>query len=78
MLTGEVVKFDAGRGFGFIRPDSGQPDVFVHVKDVRAGGIDSLAIGDRLEFLIEESRTGKMRAVDIRRISVAPLAARAA
>src|ERR1700693_3764157 len=37
-LTGVANRFDAQRGFGFIRPDSGQPDVFVHVKDVRAGG----------------------------------------
>jgi CspA family cold shock protein len=67
VLTGKVVLYNADRGFGFIRPDNGDVDVFVHVSTAHEGGIDELAVGDRLEFLIaRDERNGKPRAVDIR------------
>jgi cold shock protein len=67
VVTGKVVLWNEARGFGFVRPDNGEADVFVHVSAAREGGIEELAVGDKLEFLIErDERTGKPRAVDIR------------
>lgn len=67
MLSGRVVVYNPDRGFGFIRPDDGGADLFVHIKDARAGGIEDLAVGDQLQFLIErDERSGKPRAAEIR------------
>jgi cold shock CspA family protein len=53
MLTGKVVLFNKAQAFGLVRPDNGDVDVFVHIHTAREGGIGELAVGDRLEFLIE-------------------------
>jgi cold shock CspA family protein len=67
VLSGKVVVYNAQRGFGFIRPDNGEVDVFIHIKAAREGGINELAVGDRLEFLLaRDERTGKPRAAEIR------------
>jgi cold shock protein len=67
MLTGKVVLFHAARGFGLVRPDDGGTDVFVHISAAREGGINDLAVGDWLEFLVErDERSGKPRAAEIR------------
>ena len=67
MLSGKVVLFDEERGFGFVRPDDGGVDVFVHIKAAREGGIDELTVGDKLEFLVErDERSGKPRTTEIR------------
>lgn len=67
MLTGVVVLYNDSKGFGFIRPDDGGTDVFVHIKAAREGGIEDLAVGDRLQFLVErDERSGKPRAAEIR------------
>ena len=76
MLTGVVVKFDSQRCL--IRRGDGGGEVLVDAERLRVAGGGRLAIGDRVEFLIEENRAGKMRAVDLRLISAAPSAARAA
>jgi CspA family cold shock protein len=50
-----------------LRPSNGGDDVFIHVKDAQRCGLTDLAVGDRLEFLIERSpRDGKIRAAEIR------------
>lgn len=54
--TGEVVRFDAERGFGFIRPDSGGDDLFVHVSVIRGGA--ELYEGDRVRFQVRQSDRG--------------------
>lgn len=67
MLTGVVVLYNDAKGFGFIRPNDGGVDIFVHIKNAREGGIEDLAVGDRLEFLVErDERSGKPRAAEIR------------
>lgn len=56
MPTGTVKWFNATKGYGFIRPDDGGNDVFVHVTAVEQAGLRSLVEGQRLNF---ESETGQ-------------------
>ena len=65
MQTGTVKWFNAQKGFGFIQPSSGGPDVFVHISAVERSGLSSLNEGDRLEFDIEVDRRGKYSAVNL-------------
>jgi CspA family cold shock protein len=61
MREGSIKFFDHNRGFGFIKPDDGAADVFVHVTQVRSGA--ELAEGDRVQFFDGVSeRTGKTQA----------------
>jgi CspA family cold shock protein len=48
--TGTVKKFIAERGFGFITPDDGSRDIFVHASDLAKSGLVSLTIGERVSF----------------------------
>ena len=61
MPTGTVKWFNANKGFGFIEPDEGNDDVFVHVTAVQESGLGSLDEGDRVNFELVENR-GKMAA----------------
>ena len=61
MPTGTVKWFNANKGFGFIEPDEGDSDVFVHVTAVLESGLGSLDEGDRVSFELVENR-GKMAA----------------
>jgi CspA family cold shock protein len=63
MNTGTVKFFDATRGFGFIRPDDGSPDVFVHATAVERAGLGTLAEGQKLNFnVVQDARSGKSAA----------------
>jgi CspA family cold shock protein len=63
MATGTVKWFNATKGFGFIQPDSGGPDVFVHVSAVERAGMQGLAEGQKVQYeIIQDSRTGKSSA----------------
>lgn len=64
MASGKLVSFDGSRGFGFIRPDDGGPDVFVHVNDIGLGE-DELRQGRIFEFEVTEGDRGP-KAVDLR------------
>ncbi|MEJ2376945.1 MAG: cold-shock protein [Pseudolabrys sp.] len=66
MATGTVKFFNAERGYGFIRPEDGGPDVFVHVSAVERSGMKALAEGMRVGFDLEADRTGKSRAANLR------------
>ncbi len=66
--TGTVKWFDATKGYGFIAPDLGGKDVFVHVSALPRGGPDGLCEGDRVEFEIVTGRDGKMRAENIKAV----------
>jgi len=47
---GTVKMFNTDRGFGFITPDDGSPDIFVHAKTLKMSGIPSVSAGDRVEY----------------------------
>ena len=63
MSTGTVKWFNATKGYGFIQPDDGSSDVFVHISAVEAAGMGSINEGDKLSFELEKDRkSGKMSA----------------
>ncbi|MER9598278.1 cold-shock protein [Mesorhizobium sp. M0244] len=60
MPTGTVKWFNSTKGFGFIQPDNGGPDVFVHISAVERAGLSTLADGQKINYEIEQDRrTGK-------------------
>ena len=58
-VTGVVKFFNTAKGFGFITPESGGKDVFVHATALEAAGIRSLNAGDRVSFVLEDDRRGR-------------------
>lgn len=56
MASGIVKWFDPAKGFGFIQPEDGSKDVFVHVSAVKKAGIESLAEGQRVSFDVVSER----------------------
>ena len=67
MASGTVKFFNASKGFGFIQPDDGSPDVFVHVSAVERAGLRELNEGDQVSFEVEEDRrSGKESATNLR------------
>lgn len=65
MAIGTVKWFNTTKGYGFIAPDSGGKDVFVHISAVERAGLRSLNEGQKLEFQEREER-GKIAAVDLK------------
>ena len=57
-MQGTVKWFNDGKGFGFITPDGGGKDVFVHQSAIASSGFHSLAEGDRVEFQTEQGEKG--------------------
>lgn len=66
MATGTVKFFDSTRGFGFIRPDDGSKDVFVHVSAVERAGIGALSENQKLTYDEERGKNGKIAATNLR------------
>jgi len=66
MSSGTVKWFNATKGFGFIQPEDGSADVFVHISAVERAGMSDLREGQKLAFELERGRTGKMAAVNLR------------
>ena len=66
MAIGTVKWFNAQKGFGFIQPDDGSKDVFVHISAVERAGISNLVEGQKLTFDLERGQNGKTSAVNIR------------
>ncbi|WP_321396343.1 cold-shock protein [Emcibacter sp.] len=62
MATGTVKWFNPTKGFGFIQPDDGGADVFVHITAVHQAGLDSLDEGQKVTYDLEEGRNGRMAA----------------
>ena len=63
MATGTVKWFNTTKGYGFIQPDDGGADVFVHISAVERAGLRSLNEGDKISFELERDRkSGKMSA----------------
>ena len=65
MPTGRVKFFNTDRGFGFILPEDGGPDVFVHVHDVEAAGMKTLVAGQVLVYNTAPARDGRSKAVNL-------------
>lgn len=67
MTTGTVKWFNSEKGFGFIVPDDGSGDVFVHISAVQEAGMQSLEEGQKLEFELQENR-GKQAAGNLKAV----------
>jgi CspA family cold shock protein len=65
MPTGTVKWFNATKGYGFIGPDSGGKDIFVHISAVQKAGLRTLNEGQKLNFAVEEQANGRAAAVDL-------------
>jgi CspA family cold shock protein len=59
MTTGTVKFYNDQKGFGFIQPDDGGKDVFVHATALEAAGIRALNEGDKVTFTLEDDRRGR-------------------
>ena len=66
MAAGTVKWFNAQKGYGFIQPDDGSKDVFVHITAVERAGLGSLHEGQKLSFDIERGQQGKSSAVNLK------------
>ena len=67
MTVGTVKWFNATKGFGFIQPDGGGPDVFVHISAVERSGLSSLAEGQKVSYEVQaDRRTGKESAANLK------------
>ncbi|MFT4003062.1 MAG: cold-shock protein [Rhizobium sp.] len=63
MNTGTVKWFNATKGFGFIQPDNGSTDVFVHISAVERAGMRSLNDGQKIRYdIVQDRRSGKSSA----------------
>ena len=65
MAIGTVKFFNAGKGFGFIEPEGGEKDVFVHISALQAAGMDTLTEGQRVSYEVVTER-GKAAAGNLK------------
>ena len=66
MNTGTVKFFNATKGFGFIQPDNGGTDVFVHISAVERAGMRTIVEGQKLSFdVVKDNRSGKSAAENL-------------
>ena len=69
MQTGTVKWFNSQRGFGFIQPDEGGNDVFVHISAVERAGLNGLNEGQKVSFdIVADRRSGKSSADNLRAV----------
>ena len=66
MASGTVKWFNSTKGFGFIQPDNGGPDAFVHISAVERAGLATLAENQKVSYEVERGRDGKSSAVDLK------------
>ncbi len=65
MATGSVKWFNATKGYGFIQPDNGGKDVFLHISAVERAGLAAPADGQKIEYELETGRDGRASAGNI-------------
>lgn len=69
MATGTVKWFNGQKGFGFIQPDQGGTDVFVHISAVERAGFSGLNEGDKISYeVVADKRSGKSSADNLKKI----------
>ncbi len=66
MTIGTVKFFNAGRGYGFIAPEDGSKDAFVHISAMERAGISSLSEGQKVEYEVQPGRDGKSSAENLK------------
>ena len=67
MTTGTVKWYNSQKGYGFIAPEDGSKDVFVHISAVERSGLGHLTEGQKVSFEIEKGQQGKLAAVNLQR-----------
>lgn len=65
MPTGTVKWFNTTKGYGFIAPDSGGQDIFVHITAVQRAGLESLSDNQKVQYELREGRDGRQSASDL-------------
>jgi cold shock protein len=69
MSTGTVKWFNGQKGFGFIQPDDGSKDVFVHISAVERAGMNNFNEGQKISYeVVADQRTGKLSANNLRTV----------
>ncbi len=66
MPTGTVKWFNVTKGYGFIEPEDGGKDIFVHITAVQRSGMEGLNEGQKIRYELEEGRNGRMAATDLK------------
>ena len=66
MATGTVKWFNSTKGYGFIQPDDGSKDVFVHISAVERAGMGTLNEGQKISFDLQRGQQGKMSADNLK------------
>ncbi len=66
MSNGTIKWFNATKGYGFIQPEDGGADVFVHISDVERAGIKNLREGDKLSYELMQGQRGKVSATNLK------------
>jgi CspA family cold shock protein len=74
MPIGTVKFFNDSKGFGFIQPETGGDDAFVHITAVERAGMRTLTQGQRVSYELEQDRRGKMSATNLSQAEQAPAA----
>ena len=66
MNTGTVKWFNAAKGYGFISPDDGSKDAFVHISAVERAGLQGLKEGQRISYELQRGKNGKTAAANLK------------
>ena len=66
MTQGKIKWFDSKKGYGFISPEDGSKDAFVHITAVQGAGLDTLNEGDKVEYELVEGQNGKTSADNLK------------